>query len=87
MEAVQQLAPYQQKEFMKEMTNLQLKDSLTYVFCFVCRCHDVLSINSINQSIVETAVLFLTIFFFKFRRNVLSYMFHQHVQYPGLPLL
>jgi hypothetical protein len=30
MEAVQQLAPYQQQEFVKEMEKLQLKDSLTY---------------------------------------------------------
>jgi hypothetical protein len=29
MEAVQQLAPYQQQEFVKEMEKLQLKDSLT----------------------------------------------------------
>ena len=31
MEAVQQLAPYQQQQFMKEMQEMQLKDSLTYV--------------------------------------------------------
>ena len=45
MEAVQGLAPHQQKLFMKEMEQLQLKDSLTYValkhrtpmlFCDLC---------------------------------------------------
>ena len=34
MEAVQNLAPHQQKLFMKEMEQLQLKDSLTYVIIF-----------------------------------------------------
>ena len=28
MEAVQQLAPYQQQQFMKDMQEMQLKDSL-----------------------------------------------------------
>ena len=32
MEAVQNLAPYQQQEFMKHLEQMQLKDSLAYVF-------------------------------------------------------
>jgi len=31
MEGVQQLPAHQQQQFMKEMENMQLKDSLTYV--------------------------------------------------------
>lgn len=35
MEAVQNLAPHQQQAFMKEMENMQLKDSLWCVFLFL----------------------------------------------------
>mmetsp|Transcript_4021 Transcript_4021/g.8058 ORF Transcript_4021/g.8058 Transcript_4021/m.8058 type:complete len:96 (+) Transcript_4021:107-394(+) len=40
MEAVQQLAPYQQQQFMKEMQEMQLKDSLAMYNNLVYRCFD-----------------------------------------------
>mmetsp|Transcript_19409 Transcript_19409/g.41795 ORF Transcript_19409/g.41795 Transcript_19409/m.41795 type:complete len:97 (+) Transcript_19409:67-357(+) len=40
MESVQKLAPHQQQIFMKEMEQLQLKDSLTMYNNLVFRCFD-----------------------------------------------
>mmetsp|Transcript_26382 Transcript_26382/g.55160 ORF Transcript_26382/g.55160 Transcript_26382/m.55160 type:complete len:97 (+) Transcript_26382:242-532(+) len=40
MEAVQKLAPHQQQIFMKEMEQLQLKDSLSMYNNLVYRCFD-----------------------------------------------
>mmetsp|Transcript_497 Transcript_497/g.675 ORF Transcript_497/g.675 Transcript_497/m.675 type:complete len:99 (+) Transcript_497:194-490(+) len=40
MESVQNMQPHQQQLFMKEMENLQLKDSLTMYNTLVARCFD-----------------------------------------------
>jgi import inner membrane translocase subunit TIM9 len=40
MEAVQNLAPHQQQAFMKEMEQMQLKDSLGMYNNVVARCFD-----------------------------------------------
>ncbi|GKY91881.1 hypothetical protein MPSEU_000159700 [Mayamaea pseudoterrestris] len=40
MEGVQNLPPHQQQQFMKEMENMQLKDSLSMYNNLVERCFD-----------------------------------------------
>lgn len=40
MEAVQKLAPHQQQQFMRDMENMQMKDSLQMYNTLVSRCFD-----------------------------------------------